>query len=247
MTFRGISLGFSLLSLSVAQTKAPPPPIAETYESSIEGTVVFPASGSRLPIASVKAVRIKPAYWTSPTVTSSLRGEFRLSELPAGEYVLCAGSSNPQFADSCFWFDGRPNLSLAARQKLVGQKVALPAGRALEIRLRDPARDLTGKDGSGLARSLLFELQGPAGTMPRALRSHRPEPDGQSYRLVVPAAQPGTIRASASGLRIADEAGRELPSVGFGKALAIPSGATPIQLEFRILGPTAVTPAPGKL
>ena len=229
-------LAVSLAGLAIAQKSSPLPPPAETYQSSIEGTVIFPVTGDRLPVASVKAVRIKPTYWTSPSVTSAIRGNFRLEGLPAGEYALCAGSANPKFADSCFWFDGRPTLSLANGEKLTGQKVPVLAGRTLEVRLRDPNRLLAGKDAQGKSRSLLLQLHGPPGSLPRILPSTRPEPDGQTYRLIVPATQPGNVRGSSVGLRIGDEAGRELPAASFAKPVVAPAGASPIQLEIRILG-----------
>lgn len=226
---------FLALTLS-AQTKAPLP---ETYDSSITGTVSFPNSGDRLPIASVKAVRIKPNYWTSQSVTSSLRGDFQLNGLPAGEYVLCAGSASPKYANSCFWFNGRPTLSLGSGQKLTGQKVAVLAGRSLEVRLRDPARVLASKDSLGQSRNLQLLLQGPPGTLPRDLVSTRPHPDGQSYRIIVPATEVGSLRGSAGGLRIADEFSAELPAAGFSKSIAAPAGTGPIKLELRVLGPAA--------
>ena len=229
-------LGVSLAGWAIAQKSSPLPPPAESYQSSIEGTVIFPATGSRLPVASVKAVRIKPNYWTSPSVSSSIRGNFRLEGLPPGEYALCAGSANPKFADSCFWFDGRPTLSLANGEKLSGQKVVILAGRPLEVRLRDPSRLLAGKDALGKSRSLLLQLHGPPGSLPRTLPSTRPESDGQTYRLIVPATQPGNVKGSSVGLRIGDEAGRELPAAGFAKPVVAPAGASPIQLEFKILG-----------
>lgn len=237
--------GISLASFALSQTKAPPPPPAETYQSSIEGVVIFPATGDRLPVASVKAIRIKPNYWTSPAVTSSLRGGFRLEGLPAGDYALCAGSANPKYADSCFWFDGRATLSLASGEKLSGQKVSILAGRTLEVRLRDQERLLAGKDAQGQSRSLALQIHGPPGSFPRTLLSTRPESDGQTYRVTVPASQTGTVKGSSVGLRIGDEAGRELPSAAFTKTFTAPAGFAPIQLEFKVLG--VAVASPGKL
>lgn len=240
MNLTQIWFGLLLVSGAFAQTKAPPLPPAETYESSVEGMVLFPSAGDRSPVASVRAIRVRPTYFTSKSVTSSLRGTFRLDNLPAGEYVLCAGSSNPKFAESCFWFDGQPIFSLASGQKLSGQTVTLLAGRMVEVRLRDPSR-LLSLEGSA-PRSLVLQLHGPPGTAPRGLRAVRPESDGQFYRIVVPVKQPGSVVVSATGLVIGDEGGRELPAVGFSKALDSAVSAAPLQLEFRVLRLAAASP-----
>ena len=78
------------------------------------------------------------------------------------------------------------------------------------------------------------------GTLPRDLVSTRPHPDGQSYRIIVPATEVGSLRGSAAGLRIADENSAELPATGFSKSIAVPAGAGPIKIELRVLGPAAV-------
>ena len=98
-----------LMSLSITisagqQSTLTRPPFAPST-SSIQGTVLDP-KGKAVIGARVRAVRISPALFTSQVTVSDKSGEFSLTSLPQGSYMLCA-AVNPirLLVGDCVWLD----------------------------------------------------------------------------------------------------------------------------------------------
>ena len=222
-----------------AQQKAPPP---VEYTAAIEGRVSYPLSKIRL-VPSVRAMRIVPNAWTSPSVFTGTDGSFRISNLPPGEYVVCASLPKRELVDTCFWGPAGTRVRVDAGQSAKAQ-VQLEYGRRVKVRLRDPQRVLaTGLDAKAADRpAFSLAVTGPPGGRTALMPSTRPETDGQSYELLIPATA-AQLRPVTRGLRVGDDQGRELPDVALQRVLETPAASrAAVSFEFRLLGKAAITP-----
>lgn len=226
------------------QRSLPPPPTATSYAGVIEGQVSFSNPGSsskrRIPETRVWAMRVRPGPWTSAIVSIDREGRFRIEGVPSGEYVLCGETPRANYADPCFWLS--PSLartfSVSPGQKAAGQVLMLAAGRRLRVTVRDPLRANGSRRADGGNNAVIFRVAGgPPGSEPRMMVSNRPEPDGLSYEVVIPAGTQPRVVSYARGVRLADEAGRELPDQAASRLVSLPAAAhLPTVLEYRILG-----------
>ena len=221
-----------LLCAPVALRSQPiPPPIPGRGSGIIEGTVTDSAGRSGVS-TKVRAVRLRPTGWTSRPVQASRYGTFRITGLADGEYVLCAAPPpRTLWVDPCFWLNpttAGPTLRISAGQRLTEQAVRLQQGRRVRVRVVDPQRAIGAKQSSGATRNLWFRLSGPPGALLVHLQATRPEKDGQSYEVFVPANYAPTLSAYSTGLRLADEFGRELPATTFSQTIQLPAAATGI-------------------
>ena len=237
-------LAFLLLAVRAlplfAQEKAPP----VDYTASIEGRVSHPLSKIRI-APSVRAMRITPNPWTSRPVFASPEGSFRITNLPPGEYVVCASMPRRELVDTCFWGASGSRIRLEPGQ-LAKAQVQLEYGRRVKVRLRDPQRLLAAGRELKPAEQPVFALafSGPVGGRTVLLPSTRPEVDGQSYELLIPAAGAARLRPITRALRVADEQGREMADSALQRVFDTPvASRVPVSIEYRLTGKAAV-PAP---
>ena len=187
-------------------------PAAAQSAGAIEGTVLD-TSSKPLPGARVRAVRVRPTAWTSKPVASSAAGQFRITGLADGDYILCA-AADPKLvlADPCFWHaPGVASASIAvAGRAVTGQTVRMLEGRWLRVRVADPEATLVVAEGVKQTRSLLVWLGGPVGSLLVFPPGARNEKNEQVYEALLPATPLPKLGVHAAGLRVTDEAQREL-------------------------------------
>ena len=199
-------------ALAVAAT------VAQTT-GSIQGTALD-ASGKPSAETLVRALRLSPTRWTSPSVVTSTAGAFKIPALVPGDYVLCATADPVKLlVDPCFWLDpAREPITVAAGQAVTTQKVQLEAGRKITVRVKDPeqllktAQPLPTAAGA-LRRTLKVELVGPPGAIHREIGVARTDPGGvQVHEMLVPITGATRLRVHAQAMVLRDSLQRAVAS-----------------------------------
>lgn len=205
-----VSLSLSLSLITSCGLLAQPDGSAKLAR--IAGTVLAP-DGKTIANIRVRAVRIKPTFWTSPTVDSGPTGTFAIPDVPDGSYVLCGQARHRLLlADPCFGLgpDTAPSIVVNRGVSSGPLTLQMEEGALVTVRLKDPngllrerGASRPGQLESRLVRASLFA---PGRTVPIPLDATRPETDGQSYLTVVPRRMPSVrLSVDAAAISIKEE------------------------------------------
>ena len=130
-------------------TRSSRPSQAQQSPGTISG-IVYGPDGKPLPGTTVWAnlvsaaprpVKANSAIPTLKALTAS-DGLFTLSQVPLGDYVLCARNAGVAALNPCGWGTA-PRIQVTnGRPSMTGQEVRMAAGVTLQVHLDDPAGHL---------------------------------------------------------------------------------------------------------
>ncbi|SRR6266849_3256141 len=175
---RNLLLLFAALAVASAQSI---PPVSGT----ISGLVLGP-DGTPVPYANISAVIVSPVpprqraqYAALSFVTQSIQdGTFKLANVPAGTYRICADALNRALLNTCRW-GGGPSVAIGAGNAIASvPTVRLAAGATLSVHVADPTGAL------GKQATLAVEVSTPTGFVPLPLVGSSAA--SRDYQMLVP-------------------------------------------------------------
>ena len=173
---------------------------------------------------------------TNPTmrpvaVTPAPTGAFTLTNLPAGNYELCASVSSDPYTDPCVWTPSGTPVTLQPGQTLTGVVLTIKKASTLKVHVNDPGKLI--KDSREGA--ILMGVVAPNGQFFPAMRKNS-NSNGNDYEVTVPFDQQFHFSIVPIGLSVADANNQDV-----GDRQSIPqqhqsNGPTPPVLNFTVKG-----------
>ena len=241
--FRLILANLLLAGAAFAQTT--------TATGSIQGTVLgsdgTKIAGARVyaAIPSTTARQKAPPmqmYRTAGQVTTAADGNFTISGLAAGTYVLCASTASGGWLDPCHWSATVPSIALTNGQKLTSQVVTMAKGAVLNVQITDPTGATPWAAGKGVGNvphDVSVSLLGSNKvSYPLPVASSGPSGRIQSINVPFNLAHTLVVSSKAYGLSNKPSAGAPapVPSGGSTQTVQIPSGTASSQVSFTVTG-----------
>ena len=148
---------------------------------------------------------------------SEADGSFKISEIPPGDYVLCAGNATLAILNLCGW-GGAILFKMTSGLHVSGQSIHLAGGAVLQVHLDDPA-GLLAANAHKPEAGLIIGLAGPHGFVP--LPAIGSTVTSRDYKMLVPFNTTLNLIVSTRYFRLTDA-----------KGVAISVGATPISVNI---------------
>jgi len=172
---------------------------------------------------------------------TDLAGAFSFSQLPAGQYNLCARipaeqAANPSlpYLDTCTWPQPQPPVLVSAGQTLTGILVLVPQGVRLQVQVNDPQSLLAQITPQQWAQIPDMQLQvriRQTGGLPYRVPLVSQTPNGRSYSLGVPAGASLLLTVSSSSLNIVNQIGAAVRGEA---SLPTPTGTALSPVQFTV-------------
>lgn len=193
--------------------------------ATITGTVVDD-TGAGVGEAVVTAQRTEPPF-AMARARALANGNFTLSGLGAGPYRLCATVRGRGLLDPCQWTERAPGtVSLAAGQRLAGQRVAMSKGTTLRVRVTDAGKLLETAD-AGARGHLLIGVWSAEGIFYPMILTGK-DAAGSDYEAPIPVDHP--VRLTVNGTRVrvrVGGAGAEAAAAGSQRLVVAKGAAAP--------------------
>lgn len=212
---------------------------AQTAQGAISGHIYGPDGkplGSALVWANIISTPPRPVDRSSilPVLSTSTAsdGSFSLSNVPAGDYVLCA--SNPAVAglNPCTW-GGPPLIKMTAGLQASGQIIHLAAGAALQVHLSDPG-GLLAANAAKTGASLIVGLNIPNGFLPLPIAGSTAV--SRDYVLLVPFNTNYDLTITTNYFRLNTASGAPIGTGTYTTNVPIPSGTPAQVIGFQVVG-----------
>lgn len=160
---------------------------------------------------------------------SGANGAFTISNLPAGNYQICADVTGGGYLDPCAWEPILPKVQLAAGQALTGYQLIVKTGTFLQVRVNDAAGVLSAAASSPSAATAAPSLLLGVFTtrhlfQPLAVVAR--DAGGVSQQGTIPQGVPVSLHISGQGVQITGSTGASLSAAG-SLTTVQSSGATP--------------------
>jgi hypothetical protein len=213
---------------------------AQSVQGTISGTVYGP-DAKPLPGTTVWANIVSPVSRpvdrnsTVPVLTtvSAADGSFNLSNVPIGEYVVCARNAAVAALNPCAW-GVAPVVQIATgRLHMSGETILLAAGTTLQVHLDDPG-GLLAASAAKQGASLILGLATQHGFMPLPITASTGT--SRDYKLLVPFNITHNVMISTRYFKLSDASGAPLGAASQTIPVSIPSGAQGSVINLRIVG-----------
>src|SRR5260370_6364657 len=214
--------------------------LAQSTPGLISGTVYGP-DGKPLAGASVWANLVSPAprpvdhNSTIPVLTavSAADGTYTLSNVPNGEYVVCARNAEVAALNPCAW-GSAPRVQIAGgRLNMSGEAIRMAAGATLQVHLDDPG-GLLAANAAKPGASLIMGLATQHGFMPLPITASTG--NSRDYKLLVPFNTTHNVMISTRYFKLSNAAGVALSGPSQNIPVTIPSGAQANVVTLRVVG-----------
>lgn len=209
---------------------------------SISGTLQV-SDGKPSGAVSVGYMRMAPVNHSAPkptAVTSAANGNFTLSGLAGGTYMICVRSSpTATLLDPCVWSTAPTIINLLPGQTLTGITIPVQRAATLQIQVSDPAGALANNEGKsangyfslGIATPSHILVHGAISTQAAAART---------YQLAVPMGTPLSLTMNTQIYQVQNADLGVAVSPGTIKSnFTIPSGTALQTFNLKIVGVTA--------
>jgi hypothetical protein len=206
----------------------------------ISGTVYGP-DGKPLAGTTVWANLVSPAprpvdhNSTTPVLTavSAADGSYALSNVPSGEYVVCARNAAVAALNPCAW-GGAPLVQMAGGGlNMSGQAIRMAAGATLQVHLDDPSGHLAANAAQPGA-SLIMGLATQHGFIPLPITASTG--NSRDYKLLVPFNTTHNVVISTRYFKLSDAAGAAISAASTPISVTIPPGTPTSVINLRIVG-----------
>jgi hypothetical protein len=215
---------------------------AQTSSAAVTGTVVDDA-GNPVAAARVLISHAVPAngphFPAPPTITGHLtativsdgNGNFTATNLPAGQYVMCAEVTTQGLLDPCHWAVSAPSFTLTDGQPVSGLKIVMAKGAVLTVHLDDP----DGLLNKSVAGPVDFDCAVHVVTSKgihqfAAIQANNAR--GRDHVITIPYGTPVTLKVVTAHLTITDKSGGPVPAQA---SITAAPGAT-LAINYTIKG-----------
>ena len=214
---------------------------AQQAPGTISG-IVYGPDGKPLPGTTVWANLVsaapRPVNASSgiPTLKAltAADGLFTLSQVPLGDYVLCARNVGVAALNPCGWGTA-PRIQVTnGRPSMTGQEVRMAAGVTLQVHLDDPAGHLAAHEGKTPGASLIMGVATTHGFHPLPIAAS--SANGRDYKLLVPFDVTHNVSVSTRYYKINDETGAALNTAGQAIPVSFTSGTPPKVVNLKVVG-----------
>ena len=215
--------------------------LAQQAPGTISG-IVYGPDGKPLPGTTVWANLVsaapRPVNASSgiPTLKAltTADGLFTLSQVPLGDYVLCARNIGVAALNPCGWGTA-PRIQVTnGRPAMTGQEVRMAAGVTLQVHLDDPAGHLAAHEGKTPGASLIMGVATTHGFHPLPITAS--SGNSRDYKLLVPFDVTHNVSVSTRYYKINDETGAALNAAGQAIPVRFASGAPPKVVNLKVVG-----------
>ena len=194
---------------------APAQPTVAQSTGSISGIVFGPPGpyghGLAGAVVSANLVSAPPRPTGNTSATPQLRaitnsnGAFTISQVPIGDYVLCAQHPLVEALNPCAW---GPNVRVqiaAGKMTAPSQSIRLAQAAVLQVHMDDPAGHLATHEGKTKGASMMVGITTPSGFQP--LQKTVSNATSREYRLLVPYDKPLNLAVFSSFFKVNDNNG----------------------------------------
>ena len=188
--------------------------VAQERPASIEGRIVFEDDGKPLAGATVTAIHYNDRFknlgpYVAGVATADAKGAYKLTGLPAGQYVLCAEASSAavDLVKPCEWGLAGEALRLLSGVTPTGIDRAIPRGRLVEVDVDDAGGHLDREEKTGTGVHLLVGIWGP-NRMFHTARVSKTDKKSRTYAVVMPFGTPVSMDVRGRKLDLEDDKGR---------------------------------------
>lgn len=178
----------------------------------VAGAVVRYARTTRL-VGPASRARLAPGEAVVQSrISSDANGAFSVSDLPAGEYLLCAEVSAAPFLDPCKWSTS-PKITIAAGS-VDRPALVLKRGVFLKVRVNDPKGLLPlMKSDPSRAPNLIIGVVFGSGAFLAAANT-RADQSGRDYQMSIPTGVPLKLWVFSRHVTLTDAAGLAVDNSG---------------------------------
>jgi hypothetical protein len=214
--------------------------LAQSTLGTISGTVYGP-DGKPLAGTKVWANLVSPAprpvdhNSTVPVLTtvSAVDGTYALSNVPGGEYVMCASNAEVATLNPCAW-GGATRVQIAGGNLIMsGQAIRMAAAATLQVHLDDPDGHLAANAAKPEA-SLIMGLATQHGFMPLPITASTG--NSRDYKLLVPFNTIHNVVISTRYFKLNDAAGAAIGAASPPIPVTIPPETPTSVINLRIVG-----------
>jgi hypothetical protein len=214
--------------------------LAQSVQGTISGTVygpdAKPLAGTTV-WANIVSPVSRPVDRNSGvpvlTTVSATDGSYTLSNVPPGDYVVCARNAAVAALNPCAW-GGAPLVQIATgRLNMSGEAIRMAAGATLQVHLDDPGGFLAANAAKPGA-SLLLGLATPHGFMPLPITASTG--NSRDYKLLVPFNTTHSVMISTRYFKLSDAAGAPFSAASQTIPVTIPAGTQASVINLRIVG-----------
>jgi hypothetical protein len=229
-------IGTLVAVLTAATTICAP---AQTTQGSISGIIYGPDGkplGGAKVWANIVSKVARPVDRNSAlpilsTVTGH-DGSFAISDVPTGDYVLCASHAAATALNPCTW-GGAPLIKMANGMHASNQAIRMAPGATLQVHLDDPG-GLLAAHANKPGASLIVGLGAPYGFLPLSITASTAT--SRDYKLLVPLNTTRTLTISTQYFKLINAAGVPITSGAYATPVTIPSAAQANVISLRVVG-----------
>jgi hypothetical protein len=169
-------------------------------------------------------------------VTADGNGAFSASNLPPGQYMLCASVPGAPYLDPCIWH--RPVAVTVSAATTSAPNLTLEKGVFLKVRINDPQRLLPqALDGPLTPRKLIVGVLYANGAYQGAVNAGV-DSAGRNYQLAIPAATPLKLWLLSRDVVLTDANGASVTASGAQTTFQAAAGQDQ-SFTFTVAGPAA--------
>ncbi len=167
------------------------------------------------------------------TTVTAADGSYTLSNVPTGEYVVCARNAAVAALNPCPW-GGAPLVQITSgRTNMSGEAIRMAAGATLQVHLDDPA-GLLDANAAKPGASLLLGLATQHGFMPLPITASTG--NSRDYKLLVPFNTTHNVMISTRYFKLSDATGAPFSAASPTISVTIQSGTQTSVINLRVVG-----------
>ena len=214
---------------------------ATAQTGSISGIVFGPDSkplGGTIVWANLVSTPPKPGTANSsiPILKTVAAGDgsYTLSQVPAGDYVLCAKNSSVDALNPCAW-GGAVRVQIAnGNLSVSGQAIRMAPGVTLQVHLDDPSGHLATHEGKTPGANMIVGVATAQGFHPLPITAS--SGNGRDYKLLVPFDVTNNVSVSTRFFKLNDEGGTPLSATGPTIPVRFSAGTPAKVVNLRVVG-----------